>query len=163
MEYVLEHVGEPEWEEVMVFVCGLIDNATQVVQAVAETDPLLAAKCTTYAKEIDGKVADELALTLIRKLRQEFRTDTWVGKLYHDMFALLSIESKTSSGMLTDLFRIAYDQHPRALYDFAYLLTGIYVPEKAIAYLGPLVSGRPTDVGKRVRKRIGHCGSNDLG
>jgi tetratricopeptide (TPR) repeat protein len=139
MEYVLMHVGDPEWAEVLVFVCGLIEDATEVVREVMKNDPYLAARCTVYAKSIDGEVVDELALIIIQNLKRSFDATNWVGELYDDMLAVLSIEYKTQTQKLSDLFLIAYGGDFRALQDFALLLVGMDIAEKSISFLEPLI------------------------
>jgi len=146
VEYVLKHVGDPEWAEVLVFVCGLIEDATEVVREVMKIDPYLAAKCTTYAKQIEEKVVDELALILIQTLKTKFESGIWLGKLYQEMIALLSIQSKALTKELLELFCRVYDQKSQAVEDLAFLLLGMRLPEKAISFLEPLVNENPSDV-----------------
>ncbi len=146
IEYVLKHVGDPEWAEVLVFVCGLIEDATEVVREVMKQDSHLAVKCTTHAKRINGEVVDELALVLIQNLRAKIETDIWVGKLYPEMLEVFSIEFKTRTKKLSELFNRAYNQNSQALHDFAYLLHGLHLPERSIAFLEPLVNDRSNDV-----------------
>ena len=52
IEYALKHANDPEWAEVLVFVCGLVEDATEVVREV-RTDTYLAVKCITYARHVD--------------------------------------------------------------------------------------------------------------
>ncbi|MCI0697276.1 tetratricopeptide repeat protein [candidate division KSB1 bacterium] len=145
MEYVLKHVNDPEWAEVLVFVCGLAEDATEVVREVMKVDPYLAARCTTNAKEINGKVVDELALVLIQNLKMKFDSGIWLGKLYQEMLAVLSIESKTYTQKLSDLFHRAYNQEPHALHEFARLLIGMYIPEKVIPIFEPIINEKSDD------------------
>jgi tetratricopeptide (TPR) repeat protein/DNA polymerase III delta prime subunit len=149
IEYVLKHVNDPEWAEVLVFVCGLVEDATEVVREVMKTDPYLAAKCTAYAKAIDGKAVDELVIILIHKLKPKFEENIWFGKIYQEMLAVLSLESKTYTKALQELFRRAYDQKPEALSAFAFFLIGMRIPERTISFLEPLVSENSNDVGLR--------------
>jgi tetratricopeptide (TPR) repeat protein len=146
LEYVLEHVADPEWAEVLVFVCGLIEDATEVVREVMKSDPYLAAKCTFYAATIDGKLVDELALILIRTLKTKFAARIWVGKLYDEMLAILSIEPKAYTKRLSDLFIRAYDEHQQAMRDFIRLLIEMRIQEKAIAFIFPLLREKPEDL-----------------
>jgi len=146
IEYVLKHVGDPEWAEVLVFVCGLLEDATDVVREVMNTDLYLAAKCTTYAKRIEQKVVDELAIILIEKLRPKFKAQIWAGKIYQDMLTVLSIESKTSTQKISDLFCSAYNEINSALHDLAYMLIGMRIPEKAITFLKPIIEKQTNDV-----------------
>jgi tetratricopeptide (TPR) repeat protein len=139
MEYVLKHVNNPEWAEVLVFVCGLIEDATEVVREVMKVDPYWAARCTTYAKGIDGKVVDELAVLLIKKLKKTFDAEMWTGKLYQEMLAALSIESRMHTNLF-ELFLRVYDQNSQALRDFARLLIRMRTIERAISFLVPLVN-----------------------
>jgi len=149
VEYVLKHIGDPEWAEVLVFVCGLIEDATEIVRRVMEFDLHLAVKCTIYAKWIDGKIIDELAIILIQKLKPKFAANIWVGQLYQEISAIVSLESKTYTRELSDLFRRAYNQESQALEDFAYLFIGLRIPEKAISFVEPLVSENSKHLGLR--------------
>ncbi|MCK6561414.1 tetratricopeptide repeat protein [candidate division KSB1 bacterium] len=149
IEYVLKHASDPEWAEVLVFVCGLVEDATEVVREVMKGDPYLAAKCIVYAKEVDRYVVDGLAISLIQKLKAKFEKDVWVGELYPEMLSILSLEFKTYTKKLVDLFRRAYYENAQALYDFAYMLLALNISEKAIHFLEPLVSEQPNDVGLR--------------
>ncbi|MGH7599179.1 MAG: tetratricopeptide repeat protein, partial [bacterium] len=146
VEYVLKHVGDPEWAEVLVFVCGLIEDATEVVREVMKTDLYLAARCTTFSKAIDDKIVDELALMFIHKLKPKLEIRTWAGKLYKDMLILLSIEPKTQTKNLSDLFSSAYGNNSQTWNDFARLLVGMYLSERVINFLQPLVHDQPNDV-----------------
>jgi len=145
MEYVLKHVGDPEWAEVFVFVCGLIEDATEVVREVRKVDIYLAAKCTTFATKIDGALIDELSIKLIERLRPKIEADITAGKLYQEMHAILSIESRTTSKSLSNLFEIVYAQQSQALQSFAYILVLMDDPEKAIELLEPLVNEQSPD------------------
>ncbi len=145
IEYVLKHANDPEWAEVLVFVCGLVEDATEVVREVMKRDSYLAARCTTYSRRIDGEVADELALALIQKIRVKFEADIWVGKYYQDILAVLSIESQTYTE-LADLFDRAYDQSPKASKNFAFLFIAARIPERAIRFLEPLVKEQPDEI-----------------
>ncbi|MDZ7306898.1 MAG: hypothetical protein ONB49_07570, partial [candidate division KSB1 bacterium] len=62
IEYVFKHVSDPEWAEVLVFVCGLVEDATEVVREVMKTDLYLAAKCAAYAKYVVAETVDEIAV-----------------------------------------------------------------------------------------------------
>ncbi|MDZ7362215.1 MAG: tetratricopeptide repeat protein [candidate division KSB1 bacterium] len=146
MEFVLQHVGDPEWTEVLVFVCGLVDDATEIVREVMKVDPYLAARCAAYAKKIDGKFVDKLALILIQTLKTKFESGIWLGKSYQEMIALLSIQSKAFTKELLELFCRVYDQKSPAVEDLAFLLLGMRLPEKAISILEPLVNENPSDV-----------------
>ena len=146
MEYVLKHVGNPEWAEVLVFVCGLIEDATEVVREVMKADLYLSVKCTTYSKRINQKIVDELAISLIQILKTKFDAYVWVGVVHKEMFGLLSIESKTSTKNLSDLFLLVYDQKPQALYDLSLLFISMDLSEKAIILLEPKVREEPGDI-----------------
>ena len=146
IEYVLKHVSDPEWAEVLVFVCGLIEDATEVVKEIMKADPYLAARCAVYAKGIDGQVVDTLAVKLIQKLKTKTEIGTPPGKSYQEMLAVLSVESKAQTKKLSELFFRVYNQNHKALHDFARLLMGMYLPEKAILSLSPLVREQPNDV-----------------
>jgi len=146
MEYVLKHVGDEAWAEVLVFVCGLVDDATEVVREARKHDPYFAMKCTTYAKKIDEKFIYDLALILIKNLKAKFDTHIPVGKLYKEMLAVLSIENKITSSKLIDLFREAYEDKPQALYDLAHVLIGMSLPEKVISLIEPLINERKSDI-----------------
>ncbi len=146
MEYVLKHVSDPQWTEVLVFVCGLVEDATEVVREVMKGDLYLAAKCTAFAKMISGQVVDELALLLIKNLKAKFDADIWVGKIYQEMLTLLSIESKTHTKKLAELFYRIYDQSSEALRDFALLLIGMRFAERVIIFLKPLLAEESTDI-----------------
>jgi len=146
MEIVLQHVGDPDWSEVLVFVCGLIEDATEVVRDVMKFDLYLAARCTVYAMGIDGKVVDELTIELIKKLKTKFESRVWYGVLHQEMLAILSVEQKIQGRSLIDLFYLAHEDEQSALNDFIYLLFGMRVTKRAIALLEPLVSHRPNDL-----------------
>jgi tetratricopeptide (TPR) repeat protein len=146
VEYVLKHVGDPEWAEVLVFVCGLIEDATEVVREVMKVDQYLAVKCTAYAKGMDRKFVYDLALILIKNLKAKFDAHIWVGKLYKEMLVVLSIENKISSITLVDLFLEAYENKPQALYDLAHVLIGMNLPERLISLIGPLINEHKSDI-----------------
>jgi tetratricopeptide (TPR) repeat protein len=146
MEYVLKHVNDPTWTEILVFVCGLIDDATEVVREVIKDNPYLAAKATTYARHIEKETIEKLALCLIDNLKGKFEIDIWYGKFYHEMLALLSIEPKLHTTKLSDLFLITYENSPQALHDFSRLLIAMDIPEKAITFLEPLVEANADDI-----------------
>jgi len=146
IEYVLKHVSDQEWAEVLVFVCGLVEDATEIVRKTMTADPYLAAKCTTYAKQIDEKFVDELAIILIQKLKPKFEGNVWFGKIYWEMLAVLSLESKTYTKALSELFERAYDRKSKAFSTFAFFLIGMRLPERAISFLEPLVSKDLNDV-----------------
>jgi tetratricopeptide (TPR) repeat protein len=146
MEFVLEHVNDPEWAEVLVFVCGLIEDATEVVLEVMKIDLYLAVKCITYTTRNEGKVVDEIAFALIRQLKEKLEAHTSFGKAYQERLALLSIESKTQTKRLVDLFVGVYGEESQALHDLARLFTGMRIPDKAIAFLEPIVSEQPNNI-----------------
>jgi tetratricopeptide (TPR) repeat protein len=149
IEYVLKHVGDPEWAEVLVFVCGLVEDATEVVREVMKVDTYLAARCTVYAKQIDEKVADDLTIILIQRLKTKFDAKVWLRKLYPELQTIISIESKFHKKQLPDLFYYAYNQSPQAQVDYARMLVGMQFPEKVIAFLVPLVNAEPKNVEMR--------------
>jgi tetratricopeptide (TPR) repeat protein len=151
MEYVLKHVGDPAWAEVLVFVCGLVEDATEVVREVMKVDPYLAAKCVSYAKRLNGMLVDELAVILIHKLRQKFESRAWSGKLSQEIFAIVAIESKTDSP-LSNLFNRVYNQDSKALHDFGRFLIWTRNMEQAISFLESSVSGQPSDL--RIRRLL---------
>jgi len=153
LEYVLKHVGDSDWAEVLVFVCGLVEDATEIVREAMKIDPYLAARCTTFSKTIDGKIVDELALLLINNLKVKFEADIWIGRIYQEMLTVLSIESKTHTQKLSELFYRAYDQKSEALHDFALLLIGMRFPERVISFIDPLVQEGLQDV--RLRGELG--------
>jgi len=145
MEYVLKHVSDPAWAEVLVFVCGLVEDATEVVREVMKGDLYLAARCTAYAKRIDGRLVDEIASMFIRSLKTNFEGGLWFGRFYQDMASVLSIESKTQK-KLSALFLCIYNENRQALYDLASMLVWTYFTEKAILFLEPLIEEHPEDV-----------------
>ncbi len=153
MEYVLKHVSDPEWAEVLVFVCGLVENATEVVREVMKGDLYLAARCTVYANKLNADIVDELALRIIQNLKTKFESGSWVGKLYYEMAAALSIESRTTSKELLELFYRVYGQESRALEDLTFLLLGMRLPQKAISYIEPFLNKTPRNV--RIRGWLG--------
>ncbi len=144
LEYVLKHVGDPEWAEVLVFVCGLLDNATEVVREVMKRDPYLAAKCAVYAKEIDRKFVDVLVIILIQKLSKDLES-AWFGKVYEEMLVVLSLECKTDTRALPVLFERVYSQKAKAFSVFAIFLIGLRLSERTILFLEPLVNENPVD------------------
>jgi tetratricopeptide (TPR) repeat protein len=149
MEYVLKHVGDPEWAEVLVFVCGLIEDATEVVREVMKVDPYLAARCATYANKIAEEIIDETILIIIQKIKTKLEADIWVGKLYPEIFTILSIEAKTNIKKLSALFYRGYNQNLKGLYDFADMLLWMHIPEKVIPLVEPLVKEDPSSVWPR--------------
>ncbi len=151
IEYVLKHASDPEWAEVLVFVCGLIDDATEVVREVMKTDLYLAARCTANAKMVEAKVVDDLAKILIDKLKPRLAVQ-WMGRLYQEVLSLLSIEPKIQTRNLSAIFNDAYDDRARALLDFSIVLIGAEFFERAILFLGPVVDQMPTDW--RLRSRF---------
>ena len=145
IEYVLKHVNDPEWAKASVFLCGLIEDATSIINKIAGMDLYLAASCTTNAKRVDGIVVDELGKSLIARLKPKFEADLNGGRLYQEMLAILSIEPKTSSRNLSDLFRVVYAQQSQAVQDFAYLLILMDESSKAVSLLEPIVGDQPND------------------
>jgi len=146
IEFVLEHASDPDWAEVLVFVCGLIEDATEVVRKVMRLDIYFAAKCVTYAKQIDTSFVDELAQVLIMSLSTKFEETIPYEKLYYEMLALLSIESKTSTGKLFDLFHLTSADDFKALDYFARFLLGMEMTEKVISILEPAMNEQITNV-----------------
>ncbi|MEK7727198.1 MAG: tetratricopeptide repeat protein [candidate division KSB1 bacterium] len=149
MEYVLKHVSDPQWAEVLVFVCGLVEDATEVVREVMEGDIFWAMRCATNAKNINGEVGDELALKLIQNLKIKLDANIWVGRLYQDMIAVLSMESKTRSKDLTKLFSQVYQNELNGRVGLASLLIEMEIPQmakQAISLLEPLIKNQPGNV-----------------
>ncbi len=128
------------------FVCGLIEDATEAVREVMKKDPYLAAKCTTHAKGIDGKLVDALAIILIKNQKSRLEAGDWFAKLYHETLAILSIESKTYTKSMSALFHSAYNQSQEGLQNYSFMLIGMQLVEKAIAFLESLVNNRPDDI-----------------
>ena len=149
IDFVLEHVSDPEWAEVLVFVCGLIEDATEVVRRVMKVDPYFAARCTTHTMRINSEFVDELAQVLIKNLITKFDDTVPYQKLYQEMLSLLSIEPKATTGKLFDLFCIATTDSLDAMDYFARFLLGIGMFEKAIAILEPAVNEHPKRIGLR--------------
>jgi tetratricopeptide (TPR) repeat protein len=146
LELVLQHVDDPAWSEILIFVCGLIADATAIVQNLIKTNPYLAVQCATYARKIDGRVVDALVLTLIQQMKPKLVANVGAGKLYQEMRAVLSIASKTEPQKLLEYFRRAYAQSPQALLHFLRLLLDMGKHEETIAFTLPLVSEQPDNV-----------------
>ncbi len=144
--YVLQHVSDPAWAETLVFICGLIEDATEIVREVMKLDPYLAARCTAYAKSIDGKFVDEQCLTFIKNLKEKFDDDIWLGSLYQEMFAILLVEPKTFTKNLLELFCGVYENPPKAAGALAFFLLGMQLPERVISIVEPLVLDNPENV-----------------
>jgi len=150
IEFVLQHVSDPGWAEVLVFVCGLIEDATEVVQEVMKMNPYWAARCTAFSKAIDGNVVNELVLLLINRLKEKFDAHIWVGKIYQEMLAIFSIESKAQS-KISELFCRAYDDEAEGLNNYVrVLIVGLRLPERVIAFIEPLLNNKATNYRLRV-------------
>jgi len=150
IEYVLKHVSDPEWAEVLLFVCGLIEDATEVVRDVAKANLCLAALCGKHAKNISGEFVDELALRLIERLKIKFDTSGfWWGKSYPEMQSILAIESKAKSPLLS-LFYRAHNDSRVASHNFGAMLLYIEIPpEKSVVQLESLLT-KENDISLRV-------------
>ena len=148
-EYVLKHVGDPDWAEVLVFVCGLIEDATDVVQEMMKVEPISAVKCTTYAKRINENVIEELAQILIGNLQQKFEKDIWFGKFYQEMLAILVLEPLIHIEKLAEIFCRVYKPKSQALHYLVRLLLWMKIPEKAIPFLEDLIKENENDVRSR--------------
>jgi tetratricopeptide (TPR) repeat protein len=146
VELALQHVNDPAWSEILIFVCGLIADATAIVQNLIKTNPYLAVQCATYARKIDGKVVDVLVLTLIQQMKPKLVANVGADKLYQEMQAVLSIASKTEPQKLLEFFSRAYAQSPQALLHFLRLLLDMGKHEETIAYSLPLVAEQPDNV-----------------
>ncbi|MGH7599178.1 MAG: NACHT domain-containing protein, partial [bacterium] len=142
----LQHVNDPAWSEILIFVCGLIPDATAIVQNLIKTNPYLAVQCATYARKIDGRIVDVLVLTLIQQMKPKLVANVGAGKLYQEMLAVLSIASKTEPQKLLEYFSRAYTQSPQALLHFLRLLLDMGKHEETIAFTLPLVSEQPDNV-----------------
>ncbi len=139
MEYVLKHVSDPAWAEVLVFVCGLVEDATEIVKEVMKGDLYWAAKCTTYAKDVNTKTVTDLVIKLIQNLKERFAESSWVGTQYQNMAAILSIEAKAKKMSLVELFFQSYREYFDALQDLTELLLAMQQVQKAILILEVLV------------------------
>ncbi|GEM_PF-1623184 len=147
IEYVLKHVGDPAWAEVLVFVCGLVEDATEVVREVMKGDLYLAGRCTAHAKQIDATFVDELTLKLIENLTTKFKAHQWVGKqLYKAILTVLSVESKTHAKELSALFCDVYNQKSEALYNFVWLLIYAGILERAISFVKQVINENSSDI-----------------
>ncbi len=152
IEYVLKHVNDPEWAEVLVFVCGLVEDATEVVREVMKGDLYLAARCVTYSKDIDGELVDKLAIHLIKDIESKFDAGIWFGQLYDEMSAVLSIKPKSKTKNLKTLFEMTYVSHLKAYTDLSRLLIGVRALQEAISFLAPVTDCYPkeTRLGSRL-------------
>lgn len=146
VEYVLKHVSDPEWTEILVFVCGLIEDATEVVRQVMKMDLNLAARCTELAKKIGAEFVDALILKLIQCVKDKFDANIWPGKFYQELIIILSIRSKAHTLKLSKLFEHAYESNPRWADDFTHLLVWTRNFKEAISFLTPLVDQQPTHI-----------------
>lgn len=146
IEYVLKHASDPEWAEVLVFVCGLVEDATEVVREVMKMDLYLAARCVVYSQKIDTTIVDSVTIRLILELQDRFKIRAHSSKLYHLTNSILTIESKTTTGNLFDLFHRTYGEELPASYDFIRMLIGMYMHERAIAFLAPRIKSNPDDI-----------------
>ncbi|MDZ7311412.1 MAG: NACHT domain-containing protein [candidate division KSB1 bacterium] len=156
VEFVLKHVGDPEWTEVLVFVCGLVEDATEVVREVMKVDPYLAARCVTYSKSIDSNLVDKLAIILIKDIASKFDAGIWFGQLYDAMSDILLIRIKCKTRSLQTLFELACEDHKRAYRHLARFLIGVRELEEAISLLPPLIEKNPHDVELRSRLAIAY-------
>lgn len=156
IDYVLKHASDPEWAEVLVFVCGLVEDATEVVREVMKTDLYLAARCTTYSKSIDSVLVDNLIVILIRNVESKFDADIWFGHFYNEMLAILSIKTKSNTKNLQAFFEIAYADPSKAYTHLSRLLIGVRDLEDAIFFLKPLIEKYPNDVHFRSRLAIAY-------
>lgn len=144
IEYVLKHVNDPEWAEVLVFVCGLVEDATEVVRQM-RTDTYLAVRCITYAKHVDPKFVDELILVLIKDLKEKFEADIWLGELHKEMFAILMLERKAFTQSLFILFYRVYELEAQAMEALTFFLLGMSLPHRAISIIEPAINENSTD------------------
>jgi tetratricopeptide (TPR) repeat protein len=83
---------------------------------------------------------------LIQKLKMKFDAKTWLSKFYPEMQVVISIESKTYTKQLSNLFYRAYNQSPQGLHNFVRMLLRMQLPEKAIFFLEPLVKEQSSNV-----------------
>jgi tetratricopeptide (TPR) repeat protein len=146
VDVALQHVNDPAWSEILIFVCGLIPDATAIVQNLIKTNPYLAVQCATYARKIEGRIVDALVLTLIQQMKPKLVANVGADKLYKEMQAVLSIASKIQPQKLLEFFSRAYAQSPQALLHFLRLLLDMGKHEETIAFTLPLVSEQPDNV-----------------
>ena len=149
IDYVLQYVGDLDWTEVLVFVCGLIDDATEVVREVMKLDPYFAAKCTVHVRHIDAEILDELSFELVRRMKDktELNPNIWYGgKLYQEISAFQLIEPKIDAKKLLNLFWRIYDQKPDTLNEFVRLYVAVRLPEKVIPILELLANEQSNNI-----------------
>lgn len=140
------NISNPLWSEIIVFISGIVNNATEIIRRLIDLDPFLATKCVDNAKQIDGEIVDKLALIMIEKIKEKSGKDTWYGRVYPEMNALLSLEAKTKTKGLTELFLRVYGQSFSALYDLAHVLLFMNYPERAILLLEPIIAEHPNEI-----------------
>jgi len=146
MEFVLQHVSDPEWAEVLVFVCGLIEDATEVIKQVMQTDPYLATRYTIYAKGISAEVIDELVLILIKRIMSKSKSpQPWLYKRYQEMSTILAIQTKTKKDF-SNLYYHVYKRKNAAVEAIANFYLEMDMTENAIKFLTPLVDQDNTNV-----------------
>ncbi|KAA0224540.1 NACHT domain-containing protein [candidate division KSB1 bacterium] len=140
IEYVLKHVSDPEWAEVLVFVCGLVEDATEVVREVMKGDLYLAARCVSYSRRVEEKSVEDLATRLIQNLKTglDISQGAWLGKFYSETTAILSIEGRIQA-KLSKLFCLVHNESSRALERFAIMLLWLDYSGRAQAFVKPLV------------------------
>ena len=162
MEYVLKHVSDPAWAEVLVFVCGLVEDATEVVREVMTTDECLAAKCTTYSKSIAATSVDELAIRLIKSIKAKLDAKIWYAHFYAELLALLSVTQRTSAKDLLVLLKSVYADNNEAFTNYARMLIGVRALDQAITFLEQAIQHYPKDVELKTRLAIAYRLSGKL-
>lgn len=72
---VREAVRYHSWDEILVLLAGLMEDATPLVELVMGVDPFLAAGCVGGAKDIRSDTVEALSLELGNKIKSRFYTE----------------------------------------------------------------------------------------
>jgi HEAT repeat protein len=72
---VRETARHYSWDEVMVLLAGLMDDATPLVELVMQVDPYLAARCMSGGQRVANQLSERLTVQLGEKLKSQFEAE----------------------------------------------------------------------------------------
>lgn len=145
IEYVLQHANDPEWAEVLVFVCGLVEDATEIVRGVMKGDLYLAARCVAYANAIKDFAVGELIFLLIKQYLLIAQSGAWAGHNMRTARVIFLLESKGQKALL-EFFMNIFDNEREAKLCFADMLINSSDTRRAIEFLKPIVIMHEDDI-----------------
>lgn len=71
----LEATRYYSWDEVMILLSGLMEDATPVIELLAQVDPFLASRCAGAAQTISEKAHEMLARQLVQKMNSPYESE----------------------------------------------------------------------------------------